>query len=290
MGKKIGLVFAGGGGKGAYQIGVWKALEEFGVADNIKAIAGTSVGALNGALFVQGDLSLAKEVWLSMSSDRILSLDSNSLIRKIAVNLGSNSKILDWLNRSKEYGVFSRSGLKEIIRNNIAIEAVTSSDISFYAAACQIPQFKVDYFKLNNCNQERFISTLLATSALPIIFGREKIDNKDYLDGGIKDNTPIKPLYEEGCDLVFVVYLSRNLSKPDFIDKDIYPGCQIIEIVPQEDLGSLINGTLDFTGSGAYRRIEQGYQDTNKILEPIFNMVKSGQKISTILNKLKKDE
>ncbi|WP_248892748.1 patatin-like phospholipase family protein [Bacillus methanolicus] len=37
--KRIGLVLAGGGGKGAYQIGVWKALREFGIEQNIKAIA-----------------------------------------------------------------------------------------------------------------------------------------------------------------------------------------------------------------------------------------------------------
>ena len=40
MEKKIGLVFAGGGGKGAYHIGVWKALREYGIDKNITAVAG----------------------------------------------------------------------------------------------------------------------------------------------------------------------------------------------------------------------------------------------------------
>ena len=48
---KTGIVFSGGGGKGAYAIGVWKALREFGMDQNIQAVAGTSVGSLNGALF-----------------------------------------------------------------------------------------------------------------------------------------------------------------------------------------------------------------------------------------------
>lgn len=43
------------GGKGAYQIGVWKALRELNIENQIVAIAGTSVGALNAALFYQGD-------------------------------------------------------------------------------------------------------------------------------------------------------------------------------------------------------------------------------------------
>ena len=48
--KEYGLVLAGGGTKGAYQVGVWKALKELDI--NVKAIAGTSIGALNGALFL----------------------------------------------------------------------------------------------------------------------------------------------------------------------------------------------------------------------------------------------
>ena len=47
----LGLVLAGGGGKGAYQVGVWKALSEYGLAQRVTVISGTSVGALNGALF-----------------------------------------------------------------------------------------------------------------------------------------------------------------------------------------------------------------------------------------------
>ena len=289
MGKKIGLVFAGGGGKGAYQIGVWKAFKEYGVADNIQAVAGSSVGALNGALFVQGDLTAAKQLWLSISSDKILSCD-NSLVRKIAVELGSNSRILKWIDKMKNHGIFSRSGLKKIIKQDLDLDYLSSSDISLYAAACRLPSLQVEYFNLNGCAKERFISILLASSALPIIFGREKIGGKSYLDGGIKDNTPVKPLYNEGCDLVFVVYLSQKLSNRDFIDKSNYPNCQIVEIVPQEELGSLVNGTLDFTGSGAFRRIEQGYRDTKNILEPIFKMVEQGAKIDSVLDKLRNDE
>ena len=48
LNKEYGLVFDGGGARGAYQIGAWRALSEAGV--KISAVAGTSVGALNGAL------------------------------------------------------------------------------------------------------------------------------------------------------------------------------------------------------------------------------------------------
>ncbi|MFP4698550.1 MAG: patatin-like phospholipase family protein [Eubacteriales bacterium] len=64
---KIGLVFCGGGGKGSYQIGVWKALEEYGVSKNISGVSGTSVGTLNAALFIQSDVYMAQDVWLDIS-------------------------------------------------------------------------------------------------------------------------------------------------------------------------------------------------------------------------------
>ena len=52
---KTAVVLAGGGSRGAYQIGVWKALRELGI--EYQLVTGTSVGALNGVLMVQGDFS-----------------------------------------------------------------------------------------------------------------------------------------------------------------------------------------------------------------------------------------
>ena len=53
MNKDYAVVFAGGGTKGSYQVGVIKALKELKI--NITAVSGTSIGAINGALVVQGD-------------------------------------------------------------------------------------------------------------------------------------------------------------------------------------------------------------------------------------------
>lgn len=76
-GVKTGIVLAGGGGKGAYQIGCWKAL----LAHRIfpQAIAGTSVGALNVAMMARGEVQTAEDVWSSMSASRLVALDLASL-------------------------------------------------------------------------------------------------------------------------------------------------------------------------------------------------------------------
>ncbi|WP_406542034.1 patatin-like phospholipase family protein [Clostridium ljungdahlii] len=83
MYKGIGLVLTGGGGKGAYHIGVWKALREYGIDKNITAISGTSVGILNGILFAQGNYNVAETVWKNISKDKILKLDMKKIILKL---------------------------------------------------------------------------------------------------------------------------------------------------------------------------------------------------------------
>ena len=59
--KEYGIVLEGGGARGSYQIGAWKALREAGI--KIRGIAGASVGALNGALICMDDLEKAEEIW-----------------------------------------------------------------------------------------------------------------------------------------------------------------------------------------------------------------------------------
>ena len=70
-----GLVLEGGGAKGAYHIGVSKALVEIGI--EIGGVAGTSVGALNGAMIVQGELDKAYEVWQNINPSQIMNLTEN---------------------------------------------------------------------------------------------------------------------------------------------------------------------------------------------------------------------
>ena len=75
--KEYGLVMEGGGAKGAYQIGAWKAMREAGV--KIKGIAGTSVGALNGALICMDDLTNAEKVWENISYSSIMSVEDEKM-------------------------------------------------------------------------------------------------------------------------------------------------------------------------------------------------------------------
>ena len=65
---KLGLVLAGGGARGAYQIEVWKALAKLKIDKYIKVVSGIYIGVLNTILFLQGDIKLAEEIWCNVTS------------------------------------------------------------------------------------------------------------------------------------------------------------------------------------------------------------------------------
>ena len=63
----VGIVLAGGGAKGGYEVGVWRAICELGLTHLITGFSGTSIGAINTLLFALGDWRLAEDIWLEMS-------------------------------------------------------------------------------------------------------------------------------------------------------------------------------------------------------------------------------
>ena len=67
---KRALVLAGGGAKGSYQIGVWRALQELDWTPDI--ITGASVGTLNGCLFTMGKIQEAEDLWRSLEIHDVL--------------------------------------------------------------------------------------------------------------------------------------------------------------------------------------------------------------------------
>ncbi len=72
--RRVGLVLSGGGAKGAYEIGVWKALKEMEATKCIDKIVGTSVGALNAVLLDACGIAKAEEIWMNLKQDDLLHL------------------------------------------------------------------------------------------------------------------------------------------------------------------------------------------------------------------------
>jgi NTE family protein len=112
--EKYGLVLAGGGGKGAYQIGAWQALRELGISFN--AIVGTSIGSINGALIASGDYEKAVDFWNSISVEKGIRISAEL---PDAENLFSKK---NWGALFKEFiknGGIDASPAKDFIRSEV---------------------------------------------------------------------------------------------------------------------------------------------------------------------------
>ncbi|GAK85910.1 phospholipase patatin family [Vibrio ponticus] len=277
--QKIGLVLSGGGGKGAYEVGVWRAMEQLGLAKDIAAVSGTSVGALNAALFAQGDLTKAENAWLSMKPSDVLSIDLKGIVAAlIKGGIVVSPAIMSVVKTLAMSGVFSRDGLHRIIKEYLDEATVKQRGVPCYVCATKLPLFKATYFSLQEYRQETIEDILLASSAIPIIFPKQVVQGDLYLDGFIRDNTPIKPLVEEGCNIIIAVMLSRS----DLLPIDKYPDCKIIPIYPQEHPG----GALSFTQSA--EKMQRGYDDAMAVLAPVFELVEINYQYSVELLKYKK--
>ena len=255
--KKLGLVLGGGGGLGSYQIGVWKALREYEIDKMIKAISGTSVGVLNACLIAQNNYDIAEYIWTNEIEDKILSkkkMDKNN-------------------NYISSNGIFSRKGLIEIIEKYLNIDIIINYEYPIYATAVNLKNIDAEYFKLNNKSAKEIKEIMMATSAIPVIFGRQTIEGVDYIDGGVEllkgNNLPLKPLYEENCDEIIAINLYKESTREKFNN------CKVYEIVPSNDIGNFFNGAMDFSLEGAKMRIKEGYNDAKNMLKEIFKMGKT---------------
>ena len=272
---KIGLVLGGGGGRGAYQIGVWQALEELGITGNIKVVSGTSIGALNAMLFMQGDIGRAKEAWVSLHQDEILPINKNDIVLQSKMRIFNTAarinKILDLKPDLLYEGEFSSEGLTKAIDQFLDVEKALSSAITCYCTCADLASKNKGYFKVGNYSEATIKKILLASSAIPGIYDAVEINKRLYLDGGLRDNVPIYPVYQETCDIIIVV----RLCPQDKIDRARFPGANIIDIALDENKEVANEGLFDFSQTTIQKKMEAGYQKTMDLILPIAKLMES---------------
>ena len=246
--KEYGLVLAGGGTKGAYQVGAWKALQELNI--KIKGIAGASIGALNGALFLQNDYAMVSKMYETIKINNVMKIsgvDGNKNIFDLSniFNLASNYR--------KQNGI-DNTPLRKMIEKYIDMDKLYNSPIDFglvtYSVKSRQPLQK---FK-NEIAKEEMVNYLLASSCFPI-FKPQIINNEEYYDGGLYDSAPTNMLIDKGYKNIILVDIAGvGLSRKLSTNKGIY--LKIIR--PSEDLG----GTFDFNHTRIVNNIKLGYLDT----------------------------
>ena len=279
----LGLVLSGGGAKGAYEVGVWQALEEAGVASNITAISGTSVGALNAALFATRPEAV-ESLWLETMGE-VFSLNTNRISQSLQTTVDAISNAVDVAKSSgkgwKGIVAFAlRTGLR-IADDAIEMSQTDASRIGFidsrplavaletslpqqwsqgcpsvYATAVEKGPDKISLaWCLNGEKHERRVLMLRASAAIPFGYDTVEIDDKTYVDGGWEgkggDNVPLDPILENHPEIkmVIVVYLDdkKHLNRKRLEkNRELAKAADVclVEIIPSTNIGGAFGGWI----------------------------------------------
>ena len=292
----IGLVLAGGGAKGAYEAGVFKALWELDIIRRVSVVSGTSIGTINGLMLSMNDGNVMDKSWSNISYSRFINNENKIRdinIRKLIKRDGTidKEKKLADLFKKNDIGLLSQSGIKSFIEDYVDFNLIRQSKKILYACAYNIDLGKPEYFKINDYDDKKTLDICIASCAVPFLFKPIEINEYRYADGGVNnpqykesnvDNVPIAPLKEHNCDIIIVVHLSYR----EELNRNGFENTNIIEIYPSTQL-ELIEGigSLNIRPSVLNQHIELGYRDALTVLAPmIIDMIK-GKNIGKLIEK-----
>lgn len=231
--RKVAVILSGGGARGAYEVGVLSyVLDTFarlrGGAPRFDILCGTSVGAINACFLAahmsdpsQGIRRLA-DLWQQMNLVDVLGFGVRQAISLPRVLMGGGSE---------GAGVFDVRPMAKLIEREIAWRAIARTLRHGYLEALSVSCTEVSSGRTVIFMQTGPDGTLpttapprtvvrgaligpphaLASAAIPILFPPVKIGNELFMDGGVRQNTPIAPALRLGATHVFAVGLSREV-------------------------------------------------------------------------------
>jgi predicted acylesterase/phospholipase RssA len=219
--RPVGLFLCGGGALGSWQSGVLAGLVRQGL--NFDAVAGFSIGSLNGAAYCYNKTGELRQIWHNMKPASILSLrpryyniplelyqqDGGSLLNKAnffvqnhmaKMTLFSNKPLYDFLN-----GWLVKSGPQ--FRRNIKFYVIS------HAVEMKLP-YIVPFDGSTQSRSLPFIDALVSSCAIPMIFPPVPVDEhgRQYhlVDGGVIGIATINLNFFEGCRTVIMIGNSRE--------------------------------------------------------------------------------
>ena len=253
----IGLALEGGGASGAFHMGVIKAFLEEGY--EIGGVTGTSIGALNGAILVQGSFEEGYRTWENLTPSELFDIDdeeyqrlvNRSLDKKAALQLAARiSRII------KNRGV-DTSKLKQFLQGLIHEEKIRQSPMDFGLVTISLTGLKPLELYKEDIPEGKMIDYLIASANFPG-FKLKEIEDNYYIDGGLYDNCPINLLARKGYEEIYAI---RTLG-PGFFREAKYPGVKVTHILPSENLGKI----FDFSQDLIRRNLKMGYYDGLRII------------------------
>ena len=240
------LVLAGGGARGSYQVGVWRALMELDWHPQI--ITGTSVGGLNGAMFVLDLYETARDMWLTIRSRDVMELPEEN---------ADFSALHQFLRRVVKEGGMDVTPLEEIVERVLDEDALRAAPIRFGIVTVEQRGLRPRELTLEDIPAGQVRDYLMASAACFPALRARQIDGVKFLDGGYSDNMPTGLAKTMGAEeLVCVDLEGVGITRPNLT------GLPTTMIRSYWDLGDI----LHFDPDTAKRNMELGYYDTRRAM------------------------
>ncbi|MGC8765809.1 MAG: patatin-like phospholipase family protein [Brevinematia bacterium] len=263
MKKKYALVLGGGGARGAYQIGAWRAFRELGI--KFDCIVGVSVGALNGILMLQNLFNEAVEIWNNISLEKIVYIPDGFVyeMKKGPLQLFSSNffkAILNVWDDIKKHKGLDSSPLYNLILKYTNERKARSLKVDFGLVTFRVDDLAPQVLFLEDIPLGMLPDYLLASASLPG-FKPARIANKSFIDGGVYNNVPYNIVKKRGHRKIIVV----DISGPGLKESPQIENTEVIYIKNSIDFGSL----LDFRPAVIKDFMLLGYLDTMKTFQKI---------------------
>jgi NTE family protein len=194
-GDDIAFVLGGGGALGAHEVGMLKALAEHGVEPGL--ILGTSVGALNGALFAADPTRAGAERLEALWRDsRHRELFPGSLFARVGTLARTGTHVQP----------FGR--LRDMLAERLPVERIEDLAVRYQCVAASIERAAEQWF-----DSGPLAEAVLASCAVPGVLPPVRIDGEHYLDGGIVNSIPVARALALGARTIYVLQVGR-LERP----------------------------------------------------------------------------
>ncbi len=259
--QKIGLTLEGGGAKGAYEAGILSVLDEHGVT--FGGVAGTSIGAVNGALYVQGGVKKIMDMWSQIWAGTIMDVDETVLkhIKEHGIDLESAASLGKRAIKMRSLIRGSYDKTQAFFTGLVDEEALRASGKQFgFVTYCLTDRQPVEVL-MDEVPEGQLVDYVIASATFPI-FPPKEIDGKKYIDGGVYNNMPINLLARGGFEKQLVLRTNPADKKPK-IREPFREDLDLFFIVPDEELAHV----MDFTSAKVAELLAKGREDACRALE-----------------------
>ena len=239
-----GLVLAGGGAKGSYQVGVFRGLREVGWQPDL--VTGASVGSLNGAFLVMDHLDEAEQMWLTLDVHGVLETPKGK----------RPDELRDYLMDLLRSGGCNIEPLGVTIDDYLNEGLMRAARIRYGLVMTEMNTLKSRQYTLEEIPRGRLKEYMMASSACFPALRPQEIDGVRYIDGGWSDNMPLGLAARMGATEMIAVDIDGvGINRPNFT------GLPTRVLHSHWDLGPL----FDFDGERARRNMTLGYLDTLRL-------------------------